>query len=85
MKLKPLYDRVVIARKISEHVSAGGIVMMLEQPVREPEGTVLAVGHDTTLTVGDTVLFKKDAGNEVKVDGQSLLVMREDDVIAVLT
>ena len=85
MKLKPLYDRLVIARKIAERVSAGGIVMMLEQPVREPEGTVLAVGHDTTLTVGDAVLFKKDAGNEVQVDGQSLLVMREDDVIAVLS
>ena len=84
MNLKPLYDRVVIARKVTETVSGGGIVLMLDEPTREPEGTVIAVGHDTTLSVGDTVLFKSAAGTEVNVDGRDVLVMREDDVIAVL-
>ena len=84
MNLKPLYDRVVIARKVTDTVSGGGIVLMLDEPTQEPEGTVIAVGHDTTLIVGDTVLFKAAAGTEVNVDGRDVLVMREDDVIAVL-
>ena len=94
MKIRPLHDRVVIKRLEEERTSPGGIVIpdtATEKPIR---GEVIAVGNGKILEngetrpldlkVGDRVLFGKYSGTEVKVDGQDVLVMREDDVMAVL-
>lgn len=94
MKIRPLHDRVVIKRLEEERTSPGGIVIpdtATEKPIR---GEVLAVGNGKILEngetrpldlkVGDRVLFGKYSGTEVKVDGEDVLVMREDDVMAVL-
>ena len=94
MKLRPLHDRVIVKRMEEERVSAGGIVIpdsATEKPVR---GEVLAAGNGKILEngekrpldiqVGDTVLFGKYSGTEVKVDGDELLVMREEDIMAVI-
>ena len=94
MKLRPLHDRVIVKRMEEERMSAGGIVIpdsATEKPVR---GEVLAVGNGKILEngekraldikVGDTILFGKYSGTEVKVDGEELLVMREEDIMAVI-
>lgn len=94
MKIRPLHDRVVIRRMEEEKTSAGGIVIpdsAAEKPVR---GEVIAAGNGKTLEngdkrpldvkVGDHVLFGKYTGTEIKVEGETLLVMREDDIVAVI-
>ena len=94
MKLRPLHDRVVIKRLEEERTSPGGIVIpdsAAEKPVR---GEVLAVGPGKVLDngetqamgvkVGDSVLFGKYSGTECKLDGDELVVMREDDIMAVV-
>jgi chaperonin GroES len=94
MNIRPLHDRVVVRRTEEERTSPGGIVIpdtATEKPIR---GEVIAVGNgkildsgDTRaldLKVGDQVLFGKYSGTEVKVEGEDLLVMREDDVMAVI-
>jgi chaperonin GroES len=94
MNIRPLHDRVVVKRTEEERTSPGGIVIpdsAAEKPIR---GKVLAVGNGKILEsgdvraldlkVGDQVLFGKYSGTEVKVDGEDLLVMREDDVMAVV-
>ena len=94
MNLRPLHDRVVIKRLEEERTSPGGIVIpdsAKEKPVR---GEVLAVGPGKILDngktqnmgvkEGDTVLFGKYAGNECQLDGDDLVVMREDDIMAVI-
>ena len=94
MKIRPLHDRVVIKRLEEERTTPGGIVIpdtATEKPIR---GEVIAVGNGKflesgevrplDLKVGDRVLFGKYSGTEVKVDGEDVLVMREDDVMAVL-
>jgi chaperonin GroES len=94
MKIRPLHDRVVIKRTEEERTSPGGIVIpdtATEKPIR---GEVVAVGKGKVLENGevralelkrgDKVLFGKYSGTEVKVDGAELLVMREDDIMAVI-
>ena len=94
MKLRPLHDRVIVKRMEEERLSAGGIVIpdsATEKPVR---GEVLAVGNGKILesgdkraldiNVGDMILFGKYSGTEVKVEGEELLVMREEDIMAVI-
>jgi len=94
MNIRPLHDRVIVKRKEEETTSPGGIVIpdtAKEKPIR---GEVIAVGRGKLLDngdqrplevkAGDQVLFGKYAGTEVKVDGEDLLVMREDDIMAVL-
>ena len=94
MNLRPLHDRVIVKRMEEERMSAGGIVIpdsATEKPVR---GEVLAVGNGKILengekraldiSVGDAILFGKYSGTEVKVDGEELLVMREEDIMAVI-
>jgi chaperonin GroES len=89
-----LHDRVIVRRVEEERRSAGGIVIpdtATEKPIR---GEVMAVGRGKILEngevrpmdvkVGDRVLFGKYSGTEVKVDGQELLVMREEDIMAIL-
>ena len=94
MNIRPLHDRVVVRRMEEETTSPGGIVIpdtAAEKPVR---GEVIAVGNGKILEngetrpldlkAGDKVLFGKYSGTEVKVEGEELLVMREDDVMAVI-
>lgn len=94
MNIRPLHDRVVIKRMEEETTSPGGIVIpdsATEKPVR---GEVIAVGkgkilengeiRPLDLQAGDRILFGKYSGTEVKVDGEDYLVMREDDVMAVI-
>ncbi|MBI4357302.1 MAG: co-chaperone GroES [Gammaproteobacteria bacterium] len=94
IKIRPLQDRLVIQRLEEDDVTAGGIVIpdnAKEKPIR---GKILAAGPGKVLEngerraldlkVGDKVLFAKYGGTEVKVDGDDLLVLREDDVLAVL-
>ena len=94
MNLRPLHDRVIVKRMEEERMSAGGIVIpdsAAEKPVR---GEVLAIGNGKILengdkraldiNVGDKILFGKYSGTEVKVEGEELLVMREEDIMAVI-
>jgi chaperonin GroES len=94
MKIRPLHDRVIVKRVEEERTSAGGIVLPDSATEKPSEGEVLAVGNGKLLEngdtraldvkVGDKVLFGKYAGNEVKVDGEDLIVMREEDIMGVL-
>ena len=94
MKIRPLHDRVIIKRMEEERTSPGGIVIpdtATEKPIK---GEVVAVGNGKILEsgevrpldikVGDAVLFGKYSGTEVKVEGEDLLVMRDEDVMAVI-
>ena len=94
MNIRPLHDRVIIKRKEEERTSPGGIVIpetATEKPIR---GEVVAVGNGKILDggdvrpldvkVGDKVLFGKYSGTEVKVDGNDFLVMREEDIVAIV-
>ena len=94
MNLRPLHDRVVVKRMEEERTSAGGIVIpdsATEKPMR---GEVIAVGNGKILEngevrgldvkTGDTVLFGKYSGNDVKVGDEELVIMREDDIMAVI-
>jgi chaperonin GroES len=94
MKIRPLHDRVIVKRLESENVSAGGIVIPDSAAEKPMQGKVVAVGKGKILEdgnvrpldvkVGDKILFGKYSGNEVKVDGEDLVVMREEDVMAVI-
>ncbi len=94
MKFRPLHDRVVVKRLEEEGKSAGGIIIpdtVKEKPMR---GEVIAVGpgaRDETgkinppdVKAGETVLFGKWSGTEVKIDGQDLLIMKESDILGVI-
>lgn len=94
LKIRPLHDRVIIKRLEEERTSPGGIVIpdtAAEKPIK---GKVIAVGKGKILEngevrpldvkVGDNILFGKYSGTEVKVDGEELLVMREEDIMGVI-
>jgi len=94
MKLRPLHDRVVVKRIEAERKTASGIVIPDTAGEKPDRGKVLAVGSGKILDdgkvrpmavkVGDEVLFGKYAGQSVKVEGEELLVLREDDIMAVI-
>jgi len=94
MNIRPLHDRVIIKRMEEERTSPGGIVIPDSAAEKPIKGQVLAVGKGKSneqgevrpldVKVGDRVLFGKYSGTEVKVDGEDLLVMREDDIMAVI-
>ncbi len=94
MKIRPLHDRVVIKRLEEEKRTPGGIVIPDSAAEKPQKGEVLAIGNGKLLDsgevlaldvkVGDKVLFGKFAGTEVKLDDGEVLVMREDDIMAVL-
>jgi chaperonin GroES len=94
MNLKPLSDRVVVRRVDSESVTAGGIVIPDAATEKADQGTVLAVGPGKRnkdgqvialdVAVNDRVLFGKFAGQTVKVDGEELLILKEEDILAVI-
>ena len=94
MNIKPLFDRVVIKRMEEEKMSAGGIVIPDNAKEKPTKGEVLAVGEGKALDngsvrapkvkAGDKVLFGKYSGTEVKLDGTDYLVVKEDDIFAIL-
>ena len=95
MNLKPLSDRVVVRRVDSESVTAGGIFIPDAATEKADQGTVLAVGPGRRnkegelvaldVIVNDRVLFGKFSGQTVKVDGEELLILREEDILGVST
>lgn len=94
MKFRPLQDRILIKRLEAESKTASGIIIPDNAQEKPMEGEVIAVGNGKTLNsgelakpdvkVGDKVLFGKYAGSEVKFDGETMLIMREDDLLGVL-
>jgi chaperonin GroES len=94
MKIRPLHDRVVIKRMEEEKASPGGIIIPDSATEKPIKGEVIAIGNGKIqddgkvqpldVKVGDTVLFGKYAGTEIKVDSDELVVMKEDDIMAVI-
>ncbi|MDQ3731885.1 MAG: co-chaperone GroES [Pseudomonadota bacterium] len=94
MKIRPLHDRVVIKRMEEERTSPGGIFIPDSAAEKPIKGEVKAVGRGKLMDngevrapdvkTGDKVLFGKYSGTDIKIDGEELLVMREDDVMAVI-
>lgn len=94
MNIRPLHDRVVVRRREEDRTSPGGIVIPDTAAEKPIQGEVIAVGkgkllengeiRPLDLKVGDRVLFGKYAGTEVKLSGEEVLVMREDDIMAVI-
>jgi len=94
MSLHPLHDRIVVKRVEEERITAGGIVLPGAAAEKPSQGTVIAVGtgkhfdngttRELEVNVGDKVMFGKFAGSEVKVDGEDVLVMREEDIIGII-
>jgi chaperonin GroES len=81
MKIRPLHDRVIVKRVEEERKTPGGIVIPDNAAEKPDQGEVLALD----VKVGDRVLFGKYSGSSVKVDGDELLVMREEDIMGVIT
>jgi chaperonin GroES len=94
MNIRPLHDRVVVRRLEEEKMSPGGIVIPDSATEKPIQGEVVAVGNGKILEsgevrgldvkAGDKILFGKYSGTEVKIDGEELLVMREDDIMGVI-
>jgi chaperonin GroES len=94
MKIKPLQDRLVVKRIEEEEKTKGGIIIPDSAKEKPQEGRVVAIGdgkmlesgQKAPLTVkpGDKILFGKYSGSEIKVDGEEHLIMREDDVLAII-
>lgn len=94
MKIRPLQDRLIVKRIDEDEKSKGGIIIPDTAREKPLEGLVIAVGNGRKsddgalikpdVKEGDRVLFGKYAGTEVKIDGQELLIMREDDILGIL-
>jgi len=94
MNIRPLHDRVIVRRMEEETTSAGGIVIPDSATEKPSQGEILAVGNGKILEsgdvralevkVGDRVLFGQYSGTEVKSEGETLLVMREEDIVGVI-
>ncbi len=94
MKVKPLADRVLVKRIEEEEVRKGGIIIPDTAKEKPQKGEVIAVGPGRVdengkrvpmeVKVGDKVIFSKYAGSEVKIDGEEYLIMREDDILAII-
>jgi chaperonin GroES len=94
MKIRPLHDRIVVKRIEEEEVKAGGIFIPDTAKEKPMQGEVIAVGEGKLtergervplhIRQGDRVLFGKYSGSEIKIEGQDLLIMREDDVLGIL-
>lgn len=89
MNVKPLSDRVIISPAAAEEVTVSGIIIPDSAKEKPLKGTVVAVGPGTKdetmqVAVGDTVLYGKYAGTEVEIDDQKLLIMRQNEVLAIL-
>jgi len=94
MKVKPLHDRLVVKRIEEEEKTKGGIIIPDAAKEKPQEGRVIAVGDGKVLEngqksplavkVGDKILFGKYSGTEIKIDGEEHLILREDDVLAIV-
>ena len=94
MKFRPLHDRVLVRRIDADEKTAGGIIIPDTAKEKPQQGQVIAVGPGARneagqlvaldVQVGDTVLFGKWSGTEVKIDGEDLLIMKESDIMGVL-
>ncbi|RKZ00892.1 MAG: co-chaperone GroES [Candidatus Hydrothermota bacterium] len=94
MKVKPLADRVLVKRIEEEEVRKGGIIIPDTAKEKPQKGEVIAVGPGRLdekgnrvpmeVKVGDKVIFSKYAGSEVKIEGEEYLIMREDDILAII-
>jgi chaperonin GroES len=95
MKIRPLHDRVIVKRVEEERTTPGGIVIPGNAAEKPDQGEIIAIGtgkvmddgkvRPLAVKVGDRVLFGKYSGSTVKVDGEEVLVMREEDIIGVVT
>jgi chaperonin GroES len=94
MKVRPLHDRMVVRRIEEKETAKGGIIIPDSAKEKPQEGKVLAVGNGKILEngtkvamdvkVGDKILFGKYSGTEMKIDGEDVLILREEEVLAVL-
>jgi chaperonin GroES len=94
MKIRPLSDRLVVKRTVEQEKTKGGIIIPDTAKEKPLEGVIVAVGNGKVLKsgkvlaldvkAGDRVLFGKYTGTEVKIDGEDLVLLREDDVLAVI-
>ena len=94
MKVRPLHDRLLVRRLEEKETARGGIIIPDTAKEKPMEGKVLAVGNGRVLEsgkrlpvevkVGDTILFGKYSGTEIKIDGEEVLVVREDEVLAIM-
>jgi chaperonin GroES len=94
MKVRPLHDRLLVRRIEEKEMARGGIIIPDTAKEKPMEGKVLAVGNGRVLEtgkrlaldvkVGDRILFGKYSGNEIKVDGEDVLIVREDEVLAIM-
>jgi chaperonin GroES len=95
MKIRPLYDRIVVKRIDEQETTRSGIIIPDSAQEKPQEAEVIAVGHGKRLEdgkvvpldvkAGDRILFGKYSGNEIRLDGEEYLIMREDDVLGILT
>jgi chaperonin GroES len=89
LNAKPLHDRVIVKPAESEEKSAGGIIIPDTAKEKPQKGLIVAAGpgkkdEPVTVKAGDTVLYGKYSGTEIKLNGQDLLIMRESDILAIL-
>ena len=94
MKIRPLHDRVIVKRIEEEETTKGGIIIPDTAKEKPSEGKVVAVGNGKLLDngnvqplevkKGDKILFGKYAGTDIKIEGEEHLIMREDDIIAII-
>ncbi|SFV76497.1 Heat shock protein 60 family co-chaperone GroES [hydrothermal vent metagenome] len=94
MNIRPLHDRVIVRRTEEEKTTASGLIIPDSATEKPSQGEVLAVGKGKTtdsgtvveldVKVGDTIVFGQFAGTEIKSDGETLLIMREDDIVAII-
>jgi chaperonin GroES len=95
MKVRPLHDRVLVRRIEEKETAKGGIIIPDTAKEKPQEGEVLAVGNGKILEngtkialevkVGNKILFGKYSGTEIKIDGEEVLILREDDILAILS
>jgi chaperonin GroES len=94
MKLVPLNDRIIVKRTEEEQVTKGGIIIPDTAKEKPQEGKVIAIGKGKTtedgkvipldVKVGDKILFGKYGGTEIKIEGEELLIMREEDILGII-
>lgn len=94
-KIRPLQDRILVKRLTEEECTKGGIIIPDSAKEKPQEGEVIAVGngkvldngtkHPLDVKIGDRILFSKYSGSEVKIDGEEYTIMREDDVLGIIS
>ena len=94
MKIRPLHDRIIVKRMEEQEVKKGGIIIPDSAKEKPQEGKVIAVGNGKVaddgkkipldVKAGDKILFGKYSGTDIKIDGQEVLILREDEVLAIV-